>query len=151
MTLTDNQLLGELVEYADMAIRTASQLNLFKLGRGILDTETLHQAIEFLETAEAGGSFMSSDGSDSLKASLRPLNWVADVRWKNENDYERITAFLGDMKTTIKQVLEGKLPNSNTLDVCIDFFDSLEETLGTRADQNSRYASLPCFGLSFMI
>jgi hypothetical protein len=151
MALADNQLLGELVECADMAIRTASQLNLFKLGRAVRDKEVLNQAIKFLEAAEAGGNFMSSGGSASLNASLRPLNWVADVCWDNDNDYEGLTRFLRQMKSTVNQVLKGENSQDTVnLEECIQFFDSLEETLGMRADQNSRYASMPCFGISIL-
>jgi hypothetical protein len=151
MAIADNQLLGELVECADMAIRTASQINLFKLGREVRDREALDQAIKFLEAAEVGGRFMLSDGSASLNASLRPLNWVADVRWDDDNDYTSLTSFLGKMKSTVAKVLNGEnLHNISNLEECIKFFDSLEETLGMRADQNSRYTSMPCFGISIL-
>jgi len=113
----------------------------------------LDRAVEFLAAAEAGGAFMSSGDSANLHATLRPLNWVADARTSGkrrafsaqpeEIDYEALTQFLRRMQATIAQVSQGNRPDDQAWEECIGFLDCLGETLGTRADQHMRAASIP--------
>jgi hypothetical protein len=153
MTVADTQVLGELVDCADVAVRAAAQLQLFRLGREIRDRGVLERAVEFLVAAEGGGAFMSSGDSANLHATLRPLNWAVDARTSpsgdllnaqpEEIDYAGFTEFLQNMRSTVTGVLEGNRPGDKVCDECIAFLDRLGETLGTRADQHMRVASLP--------
>jgi hypothetical protein len=150
MTVADRQQLSELVDWADVAVRAGNQLQLSKLGKAVRDRDALRRAIEFLEAAEAGGAFMSSGDSANLRATLRPLNWAADVQSARGNvgfgverrevdfDYEALTKLLGRMRSTVHRVLQGRRPQSDDLAECIKFLDSLGEILGTRADQQMR-------------
>ncbi len=153
MAVADRQILSELVDCADVAVRSASQLQLFRLGRPVHDEEALTRAAEFLQAAVGGGEFISSGNTASLRATLRPLNWAADVRYSSgrrpsgqeaaEVDYEDLTAFLRKIRSTVEQVAEGQEPSSEDFNECITFLDSLGEILGTRADQYMRRASGP--------
>jgi len=154
MTVADRQQLSELVDWADVAVRAGNQLQLSTLGRAIRDPDVLERALEFLEAAEAGGAFMSSGDSANLRATLRPLNWAADVQSgpgslvsdaeSHKFDYEALTEFLRGMRSTVGQVLQGERADANALAKCIRFLDSLGEILGMRADQQMRATSLPC-------
>jgi hypothetical protein len=154
MAVLERQLLGELVDYADVAVRCAGQLHLLRLGRKLRDREALARAIEFLETAEAGGMFMSSGESGNMWATLRPMNWAADAKYSSGSavsytasqkvDYGALASFLQEVRSTLEQVLGGGQPTASSFDECIEFFDSLGETLGNRADRSMRRASVPC-------
>lgn len=158
MAVADRQILGELVDCADVAVRSASQLQLFKLGRPLHDQDALKRTAVFLEAAAGGGKFMFSGDTGGLQATLRPLNWAADV-WSSRGDlpsgeeahevdyYKALTEFLQEMQSTVNQVAAAEQPRKENLDKCIQFFDSLGEVLGTRADQHMRRASAPCSAL----
>ncbi len=157
MAVADRQILGELVDCADVAVRSASQLQLFKLGEPVHDQEALENAADFLEAAAGGGMFLFSGDTGGLGATLRPLNWAADVWYSrggllsgeeaNEVDYEALTEFLQEMRSTLNKVAAKEKLDSENLDKCIGFFDSLGDVLGTRADQCMRRTSEPCSAL----
>jgi hypothetical protein len=142
-----------LVDFSDVAVRAAAQLQLFRNKKPIRDKEVLARAVEFLEAAKAGGMFMSSGDSANLHATLRPLNWALDARsseaanlWSaepEEIDYSDVTRFLARLQSTILKVMEGDFPDEESCEECVAFLDRLGETLGTRADQHMRAVSLP--------
>lgn len=158
MPVADRQILGELVDCADIAVRAAGQLQLYTLGKPIRDRQALERVVEFLSAAEAGGVFMSRGDSANLHASLRPLNWAFDIRVNEggfgqgqdfgEADYQSLTVYLQRMLSTLNDLLAGNHPNNTAVKKCIQFFDSLGDDLGTRADQHMRGTSLPCSSLA---
>ncbi|MEN6406356.1 MAG: hypothetical protein ABFC77_07785 [Thermoguttaceae bacterium] len=157
MPIADRQILGELVDCADIAVRAAGQLQLFMIGKPIRDRQVLERVAEFLSAAEAGGIFMSCGDSANLHASLRPLNWAVDTRMNEggleqgefkETDYQSLTEYLRRMRSTVEDLLEGNRPNNAAIEECMRFFDSLGDDLGTRADQHVRGTSLPCSSLA---
>ena len=155
MSIADRQVLGELVDYADVAVRTASQLRLHQSGRAIRDAEAVERASQFLEDAAAGGAFMSSGESANLYSTLRPLNWAADVRLGcaelslesdslKKVDYSALTEFIQRVRATLDKLTQGDPPDPQAFKECVGFFESLGETLGMRADQAMRRTSCPC-------
>jgi len=62
-----------------------------------------------------------------------------------ETDYSALTEYFQRMKSTVSAVLEAKAVAGEAFEPeCIQFFDSLGDDLGTRADQSMRAPSLPC-------
>ena len=146
MAVADTQQLGELVECADVAVRVASQLRLLKAGKPVRDSEALASAVEFLKAAVAGGEFMSSGQSLKIQATLRPLNWAADVRVRHELsevDYDDLAKFLQGIRDALQEIQTKARPNDKKINSAIKFFASLGEILGIRAEQTMRQASGP--------
>lgn len=88
-----------------------------------------------------------------LQASLKPLNWAADIYFAPppmghdqsppDVDYTKLESFLNGLKSTLDTVVRNQSTDSGSLEECILFFDSLGDILGTRADQLIRKASTP--------
>lgn len=151
--MTDNQTQRELVEFADIAVRTASQLRLYKSGRSFSDPESLQQALEFIGSAKTGGKFMSRS-AQFRGGSLRPLNWATDTYFETLNrkagtneeslrNFDAVVKYLDGIESTLGSLIQGKTPTTPNIDELILFFEILGEALGTRADQRTRRASTP--------
>ena len=161
MAIADRQQLSEIVDTADILVRVSSQLRLLKVGKSLRDKVAIEQAVAFLTTAIDGGQFITTGTVGGLQSTLRPLTWVADVRLgspspnSQKNDqlarYEELVAFVRDMRSVLEGVLtDGRIVNSDQVDVAIDFFKRLGNQLGVRADQMMRQ-SPSVFGISEMM
>ena len=153
--MSDNQTQRELVEFADIAVRVASQLRLLKAGRSFTDPDSLQQGLAFVEKATNGGSFMSKKFAQFSGGSLRPLNWATDAYLETSGrkdaaqseasqaiDYSAIVHYLEDIASSLNSLIKGQTTGIN-LDAMILFFEVLGETLGIRADQQNRRMSAP--------
>ena len=155
--MSDNQTQRELVQFADIAVRVASQLRLLKAGRPFTDPDSLHLGLEFVEKATNGGSFMSKKFAQFSGGSLRPLNWATDAYLETSGrkdqaqaeasqatDYSAIVRYLEDIASSLNSLINGQISGINLdLDAMILFFEVLGETLGVRADQQNRRVSAP--------
>jgi len=83
------------------------------------------------------------------------LNWAADVHLgcpelslesecRQEVDYSALTEFIQRVRATLEALTQGKQSDPKAFEECVGFFESLGETLGTRADQAMRRTSCPC-------
>jgi hypothetical protein len=137
-----DQNLAEVVDLADVAVRTASQLRIAKSGHGVSDPSALDQSLDFLESAQQGGAFMSKKISQ-LAGTLRPLNWAADAYLslntgpQGAPDYGKVESYLRDLSDSIRNLMQGSADVQN-LDKALVFFETLGEILGSLADQRLR-------------
>jgi len=146
MTVIDQQQLADVIEVADIAVRSASQLRLSKRRNEIRDRQAIERAIRFLDDAIAGGRFMSTGQTAGLRTSLRPLNWAADVQFTKSPeaapDYKDLVKFLNSVKSSLERSLaEEQMATGDELENAINFLSRLGKLLGTRADQETRRAS----------
>jgi hypothetical protein len=149
MATRETHALEELVSSADIAVRTASQLRLHQKGIAVRDVEAIDAARQLLSNAQKGVAFVSTGHSDGLQSSLKPLNWAADVVWashsteKKDSNYEELQEFLGRLDRTLETLTstgDSAVPGAGD---CLEFFASLGEILGTRADQLIRQRTTP--------
>ena len=154
MSTIDSHYLSEVVECADVAVRSASQLRKLSKGFSIEDHEAIELAIGFIGEARAGGAFMDVGQSLGVQASLKPLNWAADVFFKEpsvaveapaaDTDYGKLCDFLDEIRSTLEQAEStAGSPGEEAIQRCIRFFESLGQILGSRADQSFRSTSSP--------
>lgn len=154
MNTIDSHYLSEVVECADVAVRTASQLRKLSKGYPIDDHEAIEMAVSFIGEARAGGVFMDVGQSLGIQASLKPLNWAADVFFKEPTvaveapaanvDYSQLCDFLDEIRSTLERVQStASIPDDEAIRTCIRFFESLGQILGSRADQSFRSTSSP--------
>ena len=151
IAVEDRQQLAELIDAADIAVRVASQLRLCKAGCELLDRAAFERSIEFLDTAIAGGQFISTGQVAGLQSTLAPLTWAADVRFAapawtatesvGSAEYDELVKFLKELRTSLQNIFDKKVPVDSSLDAVIDFFGRLGTILGTKADQSMRRTS----------
>ena len=151
MAIVERQQIAEIIDMADVAVRAASQLRILRRGRALRDNNAMQRMIRFLDDAISGGQFMSTGQAVGLHASLRPLNWVADVRFptstaiaashENAPDYVALVEFVGSIKHTLAQISDGQSADPQKLESAIQFLQTLGDVLGAKADQRMRHVS----------
>ena len=149
--IATNQQITQIVELADVSVRVTSQLRAFKSGRPVRDFASIENANAFLNAAIEGGQFVFTGNAAGLQSTLNPLNWAADVRFQTSSmsgpraveleEYERLVAYLQQIRETLEKVQQQNATDSDRLDDSILFFQQLGKTLGTRADQKMRLSS----------
>ena len=137
-----DQNLAEVVDLADVAVRTASQLRIAKSGHGVSDPSALNQSLDFLERAQQGGAFMSKRISQ-LAGTLRPLNWAADayltlnIGPQGEPDYGKVEKYLSKLSDSIRNLMQGSASvDVQSIDTALVFFETLGQILGSLADRD---------------
>jgi hypothetical protein len=112
MATIQDQTLSEVVDFADVAVRTASQLRLAKAGRPFTDREILQHSLAFLDRAKQGGAFMSKKTAQ-FSDTLRPLNWAADTYLspklspQAQPDYGKVEDYLTQLVKPIRELFNG--------------------------------------------
>lgn len=143
MATIQDQTLSEVVDVADIAVRTASQLRLAKSGRGFTDPAALEHSLEFLARAKKGGAFMSKKTAQ-LSDTLRPLNWAADTYVKNfsvqgDPNWGEIEEYLNNLETAVRTLMQGgQSTDTSNIDNALGFFETLGSILAAIADQRLR-------------
>lgn len=146
MSTLDKEFLWELIDSADMAIRTACELRCFLVGENVADVDILERAQVFLRRARDGGSFVSGSHG-RVEGTLRPLNWATDVylcptdpndvrsQTSLSPDYEQIANRLAQMDAILEKIRKGLHPNDEDVSKTISFFERLGGLLGSQADK----------------
>jgi len=135
----NTQNLWELVDCADLAVRTASELRKFRSAHRPPDMQVLSRALEFLSQAGTGAAFVSGQATQLRGTTLKPSNWATDAYLRTvqlaEPDYQAIRAYLDQIASVLRKLVSsGDLPPA-TLDTPILFFEKLGDVIGSRADQ----------------
>lgn len=151
MTTEDLQRIDELVHSADMAVRVASQLRLWKKRRTLSDKTAIHNGKRFIVEALQGGKFVATGEMASAASSLSPLTWSADIRFGFDRPmhsvdaqpqrYEELLGFLEDIRSSIVAVESDTAIDEDRVDLAANFFDQLGQLLGTKADNALRSPS----------
>src|SRR5436309_433812 len=125
IAVEDRQHLAELIDAADIAVRVASQLRLCKAGCELRDRVAFERSIEFLDTAIAGGEFISTGQVVGLESTLVPLTWAADVRFTapawtatesvGSDEYDELVKFLTRIRTSLQNIFDKKIPVDSSL------------------------------------
>jgi hypothetical protein len=133
----------ELVQCADLAVRTASVLRQMSAGRAAADAEALSEALIFLDRAQGGGAFITEGIAQMSGQTLRPFNWATDTYLQattshtdTQPDYPRINEYLGRITSTIHEiVVTHNAPGDKArLNEATLFFETLGDIVGRRAD-----------------
>lgn len=143
--------LWEEVELATTAIRTASQLRRYSADGGCTDRAALAEAIAFLTQALEGGQFVTSSSKQLAPgATLRPLNWAADVYQARPQpsppphlDYAKFVEYVRSMVTCLEQVSRNEEIPAGGLDATKSFFEELGRLISSRIDNRFRRVSTP--------
>jgi hypothetical protein len=154
MPITADRNLTELIDIADVSIRTASQLRLMSTGRPPSDRQSLSLALEFLNQAKLGGDLLSAPQGTQVKklSSLKPLNWATDTYLRTEIagksdqvDYPRLVEYLSRLARTMERVLlpsgPGASPSPEEIAPLLQFFQELGRLLSNDADKRLRERS----------
>ncbi len=134
----DESIVSEVVNLADVAVRTASQIRLLRAGRDLTEPTVLVKATDFLLRAKQGVIFINGRSAD-LHDTLRPLNWVTDAYLAltpKQPDFNQISDYLDQVSSSLSGLMQQ--PASTTaiaFDVTLTFFEKLGELLGTEADR----------------
>jgi hypothetical protein len=151
MSVGYDQMIWEVVDLADVAVRTASQLRMVKIGRPLTEPEMLDRAVVFLALAREGGAFLTGK-SASVQHTLRPLNWATDAYLALNQPAKANYDQVGDYLDRIIAALNAAKSNSATaakseVDLTANFFDKLGDILGAKADKMLRETPENPFGL----
>lgn len=153
MTTRDLQKTEELISTADFCARTASQIRMWPARKAIADTQAVSKSVRFLEDALSGGKFVAAsygDGIAGATASLDPLTWAADLKFKTtqpatntrvtEAEYKELVEFLDKMRGTLCALQNDQEPNpsENDLVSAAEFFSNLGQIIGAKADSAIR-------------
>jgi hypothetical protein len=144
MATVQDQTLSEVVDLADVAVRTASQLRLAKSGCPVSDPDIFGRSLEFLDRAKLGGAFMSGKTAQ-FSDTFRPLNWAADAYLslnpgpQAEPDYVKVEDYLTQLAAPIRDLAQsGATVDPQGLQQALVFFETLGELLSSLADQRLR-------------
>jgi hypothetical protein len=134
----DESVTSEVVNLADIAVRTASQIRLVQSGREFTEPNVLVKAGEFLTRAKKGGIFISGRSAD-LHDTLRPLNWATDAYLAivpKQADFDQISDYLDQVHSSLDEATKQQSNASPAaLVLALTFFEKLGELLGTEADK----------------
>lgn len=142
MTPMNREILWEMIDVADVAVRAASHLRQAKSGRVSSDVESVDRAIEFLSQAADGGRFMSTGQLDPETRTLKPLNWAVDIylglagQPSAPPDYNKLAEYLAEILSRLQAVRQNpSAVKPNSLDESIQFFEGLGEMLSSEVNQ----------------
>lgn len=134
----DESIVSEVVNLADVAVRTASQIRLLRAGRDLTEPKVLNKATEFLSRAKQGVIFINGRSAD-LHDTLRPLNWATDAYLAltpKQADFDQISDYLDQVLSPLNDVLQQHAATpADAFDLTLTFFEKLGEILGTEADR----------------
>jgi hypothetical protein len=136
----DESIVSEVVNLADVAVRTASQIRLSRSGRAFSEPAVLAKAQQFLSRAKRGVIFINGGPAADLHDTLRPLNWATDAYLalspRPANLFAKISDYLDRVLSALTDVIQKPLSApKRSSDLALTFFEKLGEMLGTEADK----------------
>jgi hypothetical protein len=144
MKTKDLKRVDKLVQVADMAVRVASQLRLWRIRNCIGDRDSIDRGVQFLEEAVQGGRFIAFGEPFVGTSSLYPLTWSADVRFRrydslsdvehSPTNYDDLVCYLNTIKSTLITLANNDKPTDTEVDGAARFFDQLGAIVGRSAD-----------------